>query len=71
MRTLGLIHRGTPTSSHDLWTRLQARLHGRDDVVRVSFPAFGWRDAVALGTALGIVALVPDPLGFLVASGIL
>jgi hypothetical protein len=71
MRTLGLIRRGTPTRPHDLWTRLHARLHEADEVVRVSLPTLGWREAVALGTALGIVALVPDPLGFLVASGIL
>ena len=71
MRTLGLIRRATPAPSRDLWPRLDARLHGADDVVRVSMPALGWREAVALAAALGVVALVPDPLGFLVASGIL
>ena len=71
MRTLGLIRRGTPGPSQDLWARLGARLHEADDVVRVSVPSLGWREAVALAAALGVVALVPDPLGFLVASGML
>jgi hypothetical protein len=70
MRTLGLIQRGTPTSPHDLWTRLNARLHEADEMVRVSLPAVGWREAAALAVALGTVAVVPDPLGFLVASGV-
>lgn len=70
MRTLGLIRRGTPTSRHDLWTRLDARLREADEVVRVALPAVGWREAVALALAIGTVAVVPDPLRFLVASGV-
>lgn len=71
MRTLGLIRRGTPEPSHDLWPRLRARLREEDDVVRVSVPALGWREAAALTVVLGTVAVVPDPLAFLAASGIL
>jgi hypothetical protein len=70
MRTLGLIRRGTPTSPHDLWTRLDTRLHEADDVVRMALPALGWREAAALAVALGTIAVVPDPLVFLVASGL-
>jgi hypothetical protein len=71
MRTLGLIRRGTPTAPHDLWPRLNARLHEEDDRVRLALPALGWREAAALAVACGIVAFVPDPLRFLIASGIL
>ena len=70
MRTLGLIRRGTPTSPHDLWTRLEARVRERDEVVHVPIPAVGWREAMALAAAIATVALVPDPLRFLVVSGI-
>jgi hypothetical protein len=70
MRTLGLIRRGTPAASHDLWTELEARMHAADDVVRVALPALGWREAAALAVAIGTVAVVPDPLRFLVASGL-
>lgn len=70
MRTLGLIRRGTPEPPHDLWPRLRARLREEDETVRVPVPALGWRDAAALAVALGTVASVPDPLGFLAASGI-
>jgi hypothetical protein len=71
MRTLGLIRRGTPAPPHDLWRRLHARLCEEDDAVRVSIPALGWREGVALAAALGVLAVVPDPLGFLAASGVL
>ncbi len=71
MSTLRLIRRGTPTAAHDLWPRLNARLHEEDDRVRVSLPALGWREAAAVAVACGIVASVSDPLRFLIASGIL
>jgi hypothetical protein len=71
MRTLGLIRRGSPDSSRDLWSRLQERLREEDEVVRLSFPALGWGEAAAVAVALVTVVLVPDPLGFLIASGIL
>jgi hypothetical protein len=71
MRTLGLIRRGTPVPPHDLWPRLRARLREEDDAVRVPIPALGWREGAALAVAVGVLAVVPDPLGFLVASGVL
>ena len=71
MRTLGLIRRGSPHSSRDLWSRLQVRLCEEDEVVRFALPALGWREAAALAVALAAVAVVPDPLAFLIASGIL
>jgi hypothetical protein len=69
MRTLGLIHRATNTPAHDLWPRLRARL-ADDDRVALRVPDLGWREAAALGVAVGILVVVPDPLRFLVASGI-
>jgi len=71
MRTRALIRRGTPASPHDLWPRLRARLAEEDDVVRVAVPPLGWREAAAVAAVLGIAALVPDPLAFLAASGVL
>ena len=69
MRTLGLIHRATDAPAHDVWPRLRARL-ADDDRVALRVPALGWREAAALGVAVGILVVVPDPLRFLVASGI-
>jgi CheY-like chemotaxis protein len=40
-------------------------------IVRLLPPALGWREATAMAVALGTLLLVPDPLGFLVASGLL
>ena len=71
MRTLGLIRHGSPDSSRDLWSRLQARLRAEDEVVRLAVPALGWREAVALAVAVAAALIVPDPLAFLIASGIL
>jgi hypothetical protein len=71
MQTLGLIRSASPDSSRDLWSRLQARLREEDQVVRLAVPALGWREAAALAVALAATAAVPDPLGFLIASGIL
>ena len=70
MRTLGLIRSAAPATSHDLWPRLRARL-ADDDRVQLRLPALGWREATALAVAVAILVVVPDPLGFLVASGIL
>ena len=70
MRTLGLIRSTPPAPPHDLWPRLRARL-ADDDRIALRLPAFGWREATALAVAVGILVVVPDPLGFLVASGIL
>jgi len=66
---LGLIHRATPPPSRDLWPRLRACL-ADDERITLRIPALGWREAAALAVALGILFVVPDPLRFLVVSGI-
>ena len=71
MPTLGLIRRGTPTPPGDLWTRLEARRRERDELVHVAMPSIGWGELAAVAALLAIVVVVPDPLGFLVASGML
>ena len=71
MRTLGLIRRGSPDSSRDLWSRLQTRLRTEDEIIRLAVPALGWREVVALAVALAATVIVPDPLAFLITSGIL
>jgi hypothetical protein len=71
MRTLGLIRRGSPDPSRDLWVRLATRLREEDEVIRLAVPALGWREAVALAVALAATLVVPDPLAFLIASGML
>jgi hypothetical protein len=70
MRTLGLIRRGTPGPSRDLWPRLRARM-ADDDVVALRVPAFGWLEATAIAVVVGMIALVPDPVRFLSACGLL
>jgi hypothetical protein len=70
MRTLGLIRRGTPGPSRDLWPRLRARL-ADDDVVALRVPAIGWLEAAAIAVVVGTIALVPDPVRFLSACGLL
>jgi len=70
MRTLGLIRHGTPGPSRDLWPALRARL-GADEVVVLRLPALGWIEATAIAVAVGTIALVPDPVRFLAACGLL
>jgi hypothetical protein len=71
MRTIGLIERAAADDRGDLWLRLQARLDDDREAVRIPVPAVGWRDAAALAVALGALAVVPDTLRFLAASGML
>ena len=70
MRTLGLIRSGTPAPGRDLWPRLRARLD-RDEHVTLRLPAIGWLEVAALAVAVGTLAVVPDPLRFLTACGLL
>jgi len=70
MRTLELIRAATPPPDRDLWRRLQARL-GDDDRVHLRLPALGWPEATAIAVALGTLAVVPDPVRFLIACGLL
>jgi hypothetical protein len=71
MRTRGLIRAATPEPLHDLWPRLRACLHDDDELIRLRVPPLGWREAVALGMVLGTLVLVPDPVHFLTACGLL
>ena len=71
MRTLGLIRSASPEPANDLWPRLCVRLRDDDAVVRLRLPALGWREAAAAAVALITLLVVPDPLGFLAACGLL
>jgi hypothetical protein len=71
MSTLDVIRRGTPDPPHDLWPRLRARLAEREDLVPVQIPALGWSGMAALAAAAATLLVVPDPLAFLAASGIM
>ena len=71
MRTLGVIRNASPPPRRDLWPRFRARLRDDDEPVRLRMPAFGWVEATAVVVALGTVAVVPDPVRFLTACGLL
>ena len=70
MRTIGLIRLGAPDPPRDLWPRLRARLRD-DEVVRLRLPALGWLEVAAAAAALGVLLVVPDPVRFLSACGLL
>jgi hypothetical protein len=70
MRTLGLIRAAAPPP-HDLWPRLRMRLAEADETVRLELPEFGWSWRLAATGAVLVPVLVPDPLLFLTASGLL
>jgi hypothetical protein len=70
MRTRGLIRAATP-ESHDLWPRLRALLEEGDELVRLRVPPLGWREAIAAGVVVVTLVLVPDPVHFLTACGLL
>ena len=71
MRTIGVIHQGTPDDRGDLWPRLQARMREEEAPIRIPAPRIGWREATALVVVIGALAGVSDPLGFLAAAGLL
>ncbi len=71
MRTRQLIRAATPEPPRDLWPRLRARLEGHDELLHLRVPRLGWRDLLAAGVVLGTLALVPDPVHFLTACGLL
>ncbi len=54
----------------DLWLRLRARL-AEHDRVEIALPPFRWPAALAAATAIGTVVVVPEPVRFLTAIGIL
>lgn len=74
MRMRELIRAGTPPPAHDLWPRLRARLAERadaDERVTLELPAFTWSWRLVAAAAVALPLLVPDPLRFLAAAGLL
>jgi len=73
VRAIGLIRAAAHAPRHDLTPRLRARLaESRDDEpVRLELPAFSWPWRFAAGVALALPFVVPDPVRFLAASGLL
>ena len=70
MRTRGLIRAATP-EPHDLWPRLRTLLEEGDELVHLRVPPLGWREAIAAAVAVGTLVVVPDPVHFLTACGLL
>ena len=73
MRTLGIVRNAARAARGDLLPVLRARLagSGTDDRVRLELPAFTWPWRVAAFAAAAVPFLVPEPLRFLAASGLL
>ncbi|HEY8518419.1 MAG TPA: hypothetical protein VIS07_23140 [Candidatus Binatia bacterium] len=72
MRTLGMIRAATPPPP-DLTPRLRARLRElkANERVTLELPEFGWGWRLAALVAVATPLLVPEPLRFLAASGLL
>ena len=73
MRTIGLIRAATRGHERDLMPRLRARIaeSGSDERVRLELPEFSWPWRVATAAAASLPFLVPEPVRFLAASGLL
>lgn len=73
MRTLGLIRQAARRRERDLGPELRARLAtaAADESVRLEVPAFTWPWRLAAAAGLAAPFLVPEPVRFLVASGLL
>jgi hypothetical protein len=71
MRSIGLIRTATPPPDHDLWPRLLAQLRAQEEHIALRFPTIGWREATAAAVVLGTLFVVPDPVRFLSACGLL
>jgi hypothetical protein len=72
MRTIGLI-RAAAGEERDLLPRLRARLATTraDEPVRLELPQFTWSWRLAALGAASLPFVVPDPVRFLAASGLL
>jgi hypothetical protein len=70
-----MIHAATPEPAHDLWPRLRERLREHDapadEHVPLVVPEFTWRWRLVAAAALVLPLLVPEPLRFLAAAGLL
>jgi hypothetical protein len=73
MRTIGIVRSAARAPRRDLLPRLRAGLAQpqADERVRLEMPAFTWPWRVAALAAVSVPFVVPDPLRFLVASGLL
>lgn len=69
MSTLRLIRAAVPPP-RDLWPRLQARLLD-DDRITLELPAFTWPWRIAAAVTAAAPFLVPQPVRFLTAAGVL
>ncbi len=70
MSTLRLIRAATPPP-RDLWPRLRTRLTTDDERITFELPAFTWRWRLAAAATAAVPMLVPQPLRFLTAAGLL
>jgi anti-sigma factor RsiW len=70
---LGAVWRTSRGPARPLWPRLRTRLAEEEagEWVRLRFPSLTWPVGTAAAAAGGVLALVPEPLRFLAAFGIL
>jgi hypothetical protein len=73
MWTIGVIREASRAPRRSLLPHLRARLDRalEDDRVRIELPAFSWPWRVAALAVVSVPLLVPDPVRFLAASGLL
>lgn len=73
MRTLGIVRNAARAPRRDLLPVLRARVADSrtNDRVRLELPAFTWPWRLAALVAAGVPFVVPEPLRFLAASGLL
>jgi hypothetical protein len=68
MNALDMIRRASEGPRPDLWPRVRTRLAER---VEIRLPALTWPAATAMAAALAMLVLVPEPVRFLAACGLL
>jgi hypothetical protein len=73
MRTIGIVRTAARAPRCDLLPRLRAglALPQADERVQLALPAFTWPWRIAALAAVCVPFVVPDPLRFLAASGLL
>lgn len=73
MRAVALIRNASRSPRCDLLPRLRARLAGgpADGRVHLELPAFSWPWRIAALAAACVPFVVPEPLRFLAASGLI
>lgn len=74
LRTVGMIRTASRAPAHDLLPRLRAALAATsrdDDQLQLDLPPFTWPWRVAALVAACVPFVVPEPLRFLAASGLL